>query len=141
MTMLIAYNATGEIIATLDYMIAADPEGNVVGLVDFAAHEEAGGEHTDIFVVDTGNPANPVKGAKVWPESLGSLAHDFRVELDGPPGQKRIAALVHAQSGHRRERAEVVQGSLVVDATGRTATPSPKAGTPAHLPLIGARQR
>jgi len=98
---LLAYDTAGTVVATLDYVVARDDEGNVVGLVDFAAHEEAGGEHTDIFVVSNAT------GSKVWPEWLGSGAHDFTVELAGPPGGKHIAALVHKTSGHRRERATV----------------------------------
>ena len=44
------------------------------------------------------------KGSKVWPEWIGGAANEFRVELEGPPGRKRIGALVHKASGHRRER-------------------------------------
>jgi len=101
LSMLLAYNASGTVVATLDYVVSRDDEGNVVGLVDFAAHEEAGGEHTDIFVVSNAT------GSKVWPEWLGGRAHDFTVELAGPSGGKHIAALVHRTSGHRRERATV----------------------------------
>ena len=103
---LIAYDADGNIIATLDHLVAHDEAGNVTGLVDFAAHEAAGGDHTDIWTVDSGDPAHPVKGSKVWPEWLGGL-RDFRVELAGKAGQKQIAALVHKTSGHRRERAAI----------------------------------
>jgi len=99
--MLLAYDATGSIVGTLDYVVARDADGNVVGLVDFAVHEDVGGEHTDIWTM-----SNAV-GSKVWPEWLGGQASQFRVELDGPPGRKHIAALVHRTSGHRRERATV----------------------------------
>lgn len=96
---LLAYDIDGNVTATLDYVTMTDDDGNVVGLVDFSAHEDAGGEMTDVWVVDD------AKGSKVWPEWLGPRAHDFRVELEGPAGKKRIAALVHKTSGHRRERA------------------------------------
>jgi hypothetical protein len=96
--MLLAYDANGRVIATLDCLTRRDARGEVIGLVDFAAHEAAGGEMTELWQVDG------AKGSKVWPEWLGCAAHDFTVELDGPPGAKRIAALVHAQSGARRER-------------------------------------
>lgn len=98
---LIAYDADGNVVATLDHMVVRDVDGNVVGLIDFAAHEAAGGEHLDIWV------HSAAAGSKVWPEWLGSRAHEFRVELVGPPGGKHIGALVHRQSGHRRGRAEV----------------------------------
>lgn len=168
--MLIAYDDAGNVIATLDHVVAHDASGNAIGLIDFAAHEEAGGEHTDIWYV-TGTTTSEdgtetpwvAKGSKVWPEWLGGRAHDFRVELEGPPGRKRISALVHKTSGHRRERAAVeaaiaavavdpVTGArdirhlvggptrpLPLDADGKTIGPdhpqAPK-GTPAHLPIM-----
>ena len=154
---LLAYDATGNIVATLDSMVARDADGNVTGLIDFAAHEAADGEHTDIWSV------SDATGAKTWPEWLGGRAHDFRVELAGPPGHKHIAALIHRESGHRRERAaieaaiaavepdaagardirHIVGGPtrpLHLDTDGTTIGPDhPKAptGTPKHLPLIG----
>lgn len=97
---LLAYNASGAVVATLDYLVARGPDGKATGLVDFAAIEEAGDEITPYWNVDG------AVGAKVWPEWLGTAAHRFRVELVGPPGRKRIAALVHT-NGHRRERAAV----------------------------------
>ena len=101
--MLLAYDVAGNVVGTLDYLVryADDPDRRPLGLVDFAAHEEAGGEMTDIWT------ASNATGSKVWPEWIGSRAHDFRVELVGPPGRKRIGALVHKVSGHRRERAAI----------------------------------
>jgi len=99
--MLLAYDGNGDVVATLDHVVARDDHGNVVGLVDFEAHEAAGAEHTDIWNVSNAT------GSKVWPEWLGGRAHEFRVELAGPPGAKRITALVHRDSGHRRDRAAI----------------------------------
>jgi hypothetical protein len=96
---LIAYDADGGVIATLDHLVARDVEARAVGLVDFGAHEDAGRELTDIWTVEG------AKGSKTWPEWLGARAHEFRVELAGPPGQKRITSLVHKKSGYRRDRA------------------------------------
>lgn len=155
---LLAYDTDGNVVATLDHMVARDEAGDVVGLIDFAVHEAAGGEHTDIWRLSHSD--HVVKGSKVWPEWLGIRAHDFRVELEGPPGGKRIAALVHRTSGHRRERAaidaaiaavepdqtgardirHIVGGPirhLVLDAEGRTIGAGTTTGTPAHLPLVG----
>lgn len=118
MSMLLAYNAAGEVVATLDYMVIRDDAGNVTGLVDFDAHEAAGGELTDVWIVQGAT------GSKTWPEHLGGSAHAFRVELDGPPGRKRISTLVHKVSGHRRHRMDV-QGvgrpdrPLLLDEAGR----------------------
>ena len=148
--MLIAYDAAGDIVATLDHLVARDASGAAVGLVDFVAHEEAGGEHTDIW------QDSDASGSKVWPEWIGVHAYAFRVELAGPPGHKHIAALVHKASGYRRERAAVeaaieavapdangardiralVGGPtrpLHLDDQGRTV--HPEAGTPSHLPV------
>lgn len=124
---LLAYDAKGNIIATLDHMVARDAEGNPTGLIDFAAHEVAGGEHTDIWQVrqespdaDGGTTVVPAKGSKVWPEWLGGHAHDFRVELAGPKGARHIAALVHKTSGHRRVRKDIEAAiaAVVPDANG-----------------------
>jgi hypothetical protein len=96
--MLLAYDADGNVVATLDYLVQYDDDQTPLGLVDFAAHEEAGGAMTDLWTVQD------AAGSKTWPEWLGASAHDFRVELVGPPGSKRINALVHKASGYRRER-------------------------------------
>jgi hypothetical protein len=153
--MLIAYAADGSVVATLDHMVALDDQGRAIGLVDFAAHELAGGDHTAIWSV------SGAAGSKIWPEWLGGRAHDFRVELAGPPGRKHIAALVHKTSGHRRERAvieaaitgriEAAKGGpadirdlvggpdrpLNIDAEGRTASRIPH--TRPNLPLVARR--
>lgn len=97
LTMLIAYDENGDVVATLDHMVARDEDGNVVGLVDFESHEEADGSLTDVWQV--GNAV----GSGTWPEWIGSKAYEFKVEREG----KRIKALVHKQSGHRREKAAV----------------------------------
>ena len=99
--MLLAYDAAGNVVATLDVMVQHADDGTPLGLVDFAAHEAAGGEHTEIWVV-----SNAI-GSKIWPEWLGGRAHEFRVELEGPPGAKYIARLVHRTSGYVRERAPI----------------------------------
>jgi len=101
LSMLIAYDAAGQIVATLDHLVTRDEDGQVVGLVDFDAHETAGGEMTDVWTVEGAS------GSKTWPEWLGARAHDFRVELAGEPGRKRAVALVHKTSGHRRERQSI----------------------------------
>jgi hypothetical protein len=140
MSELLAYDADGNVVAWLSHMVARDETGKVIGLVDFAAHEAAGGNHTDIWRFDSGDPARPVKGSKVWPEWLGAGACDFRVELAGKAGKKRIAALVRKPTpagardaggrfrpvtagGHRRERAaiEAAIGAAIEQAAGAAA--------------------
>jgi hypothetical protein len=137
--MLLGYDAAGNVLATLGYMVvyADDLERTPIGLVDFTAHEEAGGEATDIVIFDSGDPITPIKGAKVWPEWLASGVHDFRVELVGPPGGKRIGALVHKASGHRRERAaiEAAIQKRIKDADGRPADIRDLVGGP-DRPLV-----
>jgi hypothetical protein len=100
---LIAYDANGDIVGTLDHMLAKDDAGNVAGLVDFAAHEDAGGRLREIWTQSS------AVGSASWPEWIGSQAHDFTVELDPDPSpaRARIKALVHKKSGHRRERAAI----------------------------------
>jgi hypothetical protein len=108
--MVIIYNAAGDVIAHRDWMVIYDEMKMPIGLVDFAAHEEAGLPMTDVFYfgteIDGVEVASEAKGAKVWPEWI-DRPFDFRVELEGPPGKKRIAALVNKKSGYRRERAVV----------------------------------
>jgi len=100
---LIAWNAAGEVVGFIDHVVAKDDNGNVIGLIDFEAHEAAGGRLRDVFDVE-----NAV-GSGTWPEWIGGRAYDFKVELDPNPGQARarIAALVHKTSAHRRERASI----------------------------------
>jgi hypothetical protein len=113
--MLLAYDADGNVIATLSYLLQYDAAGVPLGFVDFTGHEEAGLSHTEIWTVDSGSPDRPVKGSKVWPEWLAGRAQDYRVELAGEPGHKRIAALVHKKSGHRRERAAIEAAIAAVE--------------------------
>lgn len=151
LTMLLAYDAAGNITETLDYMVARDETGKVVGIIDFEAHERAGGKMRDIWT------ANAV-GSGTWPEWIGPQAHAFRVERDATG---RIAAIVHKTSGHRREREaiedaiaariresagqkadirDIVGGPtapLVLDEDGRTRSRDIRP-TPAHLPIVGS---
>jgi len=117
--MLIAFDAAGDIIDTLDRVVVYGPDGQVVGLVDFAAHEAAGGSLTDVWHVAVDGV--PASGSGTWPEFLGGRAHDFRVErADG-----RIVALVHKVSGHRRERADAEEAvrEIVREIVGRDLDP------------------
>lgn len=149
---LFAYDGSGKIVATQEYMVAKDAAGNVIGLIDFEAHELAGGKLRDIWVVQD------AVGSGTWPEWLGIQAHSFRVEI-GPTG--RIDALVHQVSGFRRERIGIVQAiaaapmmaggladlrailggpnrPLILDALGRTVGRSPvPSGTSPTLPVVG----
>ena len=114
LAMLVAYDATGQVIATRDYCVEYGPDGRPVGLHDFAAIERSGRP-----LLAEWNVQGAV-GSKVWPEWLGTRAHEFRVELGvGPGGRTWIAALVHRVSGVRRERADI-EASLadLVDAGG-----------------------
>lgn len=96
--MLLAYDAAGNVVATLDYLVRRDASGRAVGLVDFAKHERDGQKLRALW-----NVAG-AQGSAVWPEWIGQQAHDFRVELDG---LGRATALVHKVSGVRRERADI----------------------------------
>lgn len=114
LSMLLAYNAEGRVVATLDYMVACDSDGTPRGLVDFEAVEDAGD------IKQAWNVENAV-GAGTWPEWLGARAHEFRVEVD-PTETRRIRRLTHVGgrprhkddtptpgSGHVRERVQVEQ--------------------------------
>ena len=154
--MLIAYDADGNVVATLDYWSSTTtiPTGRRW------ASSTSPPTRRRAASTPTSGRSHGAKGSKVWPECLGGRAHEFRVELDGPAGGKRIGALVHKESGHRRERAaieaeiakrleagngtadirDLVGGPdrpLHLDKKGKTA-PRPKVARPV-LPLSGVR--
>lgn len=93
--MLVAYDGSGRVIAFLSHLTARGATGKVIGLVDFAAHEENGG------LLEVWN-VHGAKGSGTWPEYLGARAHEFKVEREND----RITALVH-NTGHRRNRATI----------------------------------
>lgn len=108
--MLIAYDSTDAVVGTLDYLVRYDEDASrtPLGLVDFEAHEAAGASLTSIWHVQD------AVGSGTWPEWLGDRAHEFRVELE--PGWSRttaarpphrIRALIHRDTGHRHERADI----------------------------------
>jgi hypothetical protein len=158
---LIAWDADGNVVATVDYMVAKDENGNVVGLLDFEAHEQANGRLREIWENDH------AVGSGTWPEWIGGQVHEFKVELDpAPQGQRaKINALVHKSSGHRRERAAIERAiaerirdskakgqpaadlrdllggprkPLAIDSQGRTRS-LPKTKT--ELPFLAARKK
>jgi hypothetical protein len=98
--MLVAYDDAGNVIATLESLVTVTDDGQPT-LVDFTAHEANGRDAVELWIVDG------AKGSKVWPEYLGGKAHEYRVELAGEPGRKRIARLVHRVTGEARERVPI----------------------------------
>lgn len=107
-SMLIAWDADGNVIARCSYMARRDETGEVVGHYDFEDLELAGYSLTGLWVV------RGAVGSGTWPEFLYDDVHRFRVELR--PGRKGgtplIRALVHRESGFRRERADIEQRLL-----------------------------
>jgi hypothetical protein len=98
---LLAWDADGNVIATLDDMVVKDDLGRVLGHVDFEAHEVAGKPLTDIWV------RSDAEGSGTWPEWLDRPL-DFKVEKRPRPGSSpHIRALVHRDSGYKRERADI----------------------------------
>jgi hypothetical protein len=115
--MLVAYDASGVIVATLSHMVQTDEEGEVVGMVDFFAAEAGGTRLIEVWRI-----SNAV-GSGTWPEWLGSQAHMFKVIRD-PSHPHPIRELEHVgrretidergqrisaipASGHRRIRSDV----------------------------------
>lgn len=134
--MFIAWDADGNVIATLDTLVYHDPAtGETVGMVDMQTHEATGGRLREIAEV------SGAVGAGTWIEELGGQAHDFRVELDpawtreDPAHPFLVQALVHKSSRVKRKRADAEQRILaaVEDAQQR--------GKPLDLePVIGLAQ-
>ena len=92
MSRLVAYDSSGNVIATLDTLVRRDENG-MLAVIDFDAHEQSGRRLREIWDV-----AGAV-GSGTWDSGEDSL-HDYRVELQG----SRIAGLIHKQSGKRRQR-------------------------------------
>jgi hypothetical protein len=105
--MLLAYDDDGNVIAWLDYMVIYDetPERNPIGLADFLGHEEQG---KPFELADGGVwHVEGAAGSKPWPEYLAGSVMQMRVEKEGKPGSRRIAALVHRKTRKRRDRAKI----------------------------------
>lgn len=102
-TCILFYDADGQVVGTLDHMVQYDEHGRPVGLVDFDAHELAGGRLREIA------EHSQAVGAGTWPEWLGARAHEFRVGLRPGPkgGSHMITHLEHRTSGHQRVRADI----------------------------------
>lgn len=113
--MLVAYDTSGQIIATLWKAVQTADDGTV-GMVDFLA-AEASGPLTEVWHVPG------AAGSGTWPEWLGSGAHMFKVVRD-PSHPHPIRELVHVgrpatadessqpipaipASGHRRIRDDI----------------------------------
>lgn len=130
-SMLIAYDANGNVVGTLSHVVARDDEGNIVGLVDFDAHESAGGKMRDIWEV-----SNAV-GSGTWPEWIGARAHDFKVEVD--PDTKKITSLVHKKTGKKRTLVDIhkrIQDRIASTEQGKAADLRDILGGPTQPLLI-----
>lgn len=97
MSMLVAYKEDGEIIATLDFCVVRDNDGNVIGVIDFAETEASGTELTNIWRVDGAIGSGSV------PEKMDSRIYNYKVEVDdafttkkarGERPERRIKRLV-----------------------------------------------
>ena len=124
LSMLLTYDADGNVTGTLDQLIVDGPDGRPV-IIDFEAMEAAGEALRLRDDSSAGALHDPrAVGAGSWPEWIGAAAHDFRVETAGVDRDRRISALVHIGhpegidesgehvpavpgSGHRRERAVI----------------------------------
>lgn len=88
---LIAYDAGGRVIATLEQV------WNGTEPVDLEAHEEQGLPLLDYWRV------SGATGSGTWPQTMTGLDERWMVELDaGEP--LRIRALINTETGHRLER-------------------------------------
>ena len=100
-SMLLAYDADGNVIATLDHLVLSDENGVPHGLVDFGAAEAAGIPLRNIWNVEG------AAGSGTWPEWLGQRAHEFRVRRRAYGDKTMIAQLVHRESGEVHDRKQV----------------------------------
>jgi len=103
--MYIAWDADGNVIATLDTLVYRDPASGEVCMVDMQTHEATGGRMREVA------EAEGAIAAGTWIEELGGQAHDFRVELDPTWTRENdkpfaVTALVHKSSRVKRKRAD-----------------------------------
>lgn len=103
---LLAYDTDGHVIASLDYLVKRDADGNVLGLHDFGAEEENGHEFDSATNSEGIWHVEGARGCKVWPQWLKE-PHEYTVEKEGKRGKKKIGALVHRPTGQRIPRSDV----------------------------------
>lgn len=110
---LLAWDEGGNVIASLDGVVRSD------GLMDLVAYEAEGNRLRTLWNV------NGAVASGTWPEYLGASAHDHRVVVD-PSAPARVVALVHRETGVRRERDEVL--ALPQSLRGSRGAPAPLGG-------------
>ncbi len=129
LSMLLAYDADGNVVATLDYVVAYDPDtGEALGLVDFEAVENDPAR----LLTEVWNASDAV-GSGTWPEWIGTAAHDFKVTRAGG----KITELTHRTSNAKRSRAGAEQAIAAAIAQSEPEPPNitPIVGSPAQ-PLV-----
>lgn len=145
----IYYDDAGNVIGTLDTLVARSADNQVVGLVDFEAEELAGRRMREVvgtmgWFSSVDGVTHYASGAGSWPEWIDGAAA-FRVELDPAPApaRARIVALVHRRSGYRRERATIEAAIAAVAPDRRTGIKDLRAitGGPTHPLLLDANGR
>lgn len=104
---LLAYDADGNVTGQADFLVRHDPAtGDVIGLVDFRASEEAGADMRQF--VEFPNAV----GAKVFPAFIEpGRVTEYRLEKAGPAGRKHAARLVHRRTGAVLER-DVIEARI-----------------------------
>lgn len=134
MGMLLAYDATGRVVGTLDYLVRHDPDTKaLLGLVDFIATEANGvALSPSVWTVDG------AAGSVAWPEWLGPAAHRYRVERAWVGGVHIATALVDDVTGERRERAPIMEAiaDRIAAANGGAADLRDLVGGP-DRPILG----
>lgn len=123
---LLAYNADGRVVATLDYLSPVHPvTQEPLGRVDLALVEASGAKLRHLYMVEG------AVGSGTWPEFLGVAAHDFYVVVD-PSYRHRIRYLWHPESDHVRDR-EDIENAVAME-----VVVAAEEGRPPDLsPLIG----
>lgn len=131
---LLFYDRNGNVVATIDYMVARDEDGQPVGLIDFEAHEAVGGKMRDIADVQALDASIPpdvlreVLGREPGPRERHvdlPRDHPYRLAHETVAGaatwpewlgtgahdhtvvldrDRRASALIHRRSGTRRDR-------------------------------------
>ena len=79
MKRLVAYDEDGNVVATLDALVARDEDGKAIGLIDFEAHESAGGRLRDVWNVgDAVRSTTAPALEKPRPKHVGNVPNPSR---------------------------------------------------------------
>lgn len=112
---MVGWDADGIVRLTVELFLRYDPATDRPIVVDFEETERAGTDLRELYCIRDRDGNDRLAGYGSWPEWLppDKVHGRFRVDLRPGPrgGSPKVRALVHRQSGVRRER-EVIEAAI-----------------------------